>query len=164
MTLTAGTQTRLLLFLTIFVLVAIWEFAAPKRRLTVSKAGRWLSNPGIILLDSLIVKLLFPVAAMGVAAAALKNDWGLFHLLDLPLWLSLLLTVLILDLIIYFQHLLFHAVPLLWRLHMMHRADLDLDVSTGLRFHPIEMLLSMLIRIAAVAALGRRYLVCLSLR
>ncbi|MCK5194895.1 MAG: sterol desaturase family protein [Desulfobulbaceae bacterium] len=136
------------------LLVAVWEFAAPRRRLTVSKVGRWFNNLGIIFIDSLLVKLLFPVAAMGVAAAAHKNGWGLFNYLQIPAGLSVLMSVLILDLIIYLQHLMFHAVPVLWRLHMVHHADLDIDVTTGLRFHPIEIILSMLIKMMAMAALG----------
>ena len=132
----------------------LWEFAAPKRKLTVSRTGRWLNNTGIIFLDSLLVKLLFPVTAIGVAAAAHENGWGLLQYLQLPGWLSLVMSILFLDLIIYLQHLMFHAVPLLWRLHMIHHADLDIDVTTGLRFHPIEILLSMLIKMTVISALG----------
>ena len=154
MTASTEVQTRLLFFFAVLLLVAVWEYAAPRRRLTVSKSGRWFNNLGIIFLDSLLVKLLFPIAAMGVAAAAHKNGWGLFNYLQLPAWLSLCISILILDLIIYLQHLMFHAVPVFWRLHMVHHADLDFDVSTGLRFHPIEIILSMLIKMASVAALG----------
>ena len=154
MTTITETQIRILFFFAILLLVAVWEFAAPRRRLTVSKVGRWFNNLGIIFIDSLLVKLLFPVAAMGVAAAAHKNGWGLFNYLQIPAGLSVLMSVLILDLIIYLQHLMFHAVPVLWRLHMVHHADLDIDVTTGLRFHPIEIILSMLIKMTAVAALG----------
>jgi sterol desaturase/sphingolipid hydroxylase (fatty acid hydroxylase superfamily) len=148
------TQIRILFFFTILLLVAVWEFAAPRRRLTVSKVGRWFNNLGIIFIDSLLVKLLFPVAAMGVAAAAHKNGWGLFNYLQIPDGFSVLMSVLVLDLIIYLQHLMFHAVPVLWRLHMVHHADLDIDVTTGLRFHPIEIIVSMLIKMAAISALG----------
>jgi sterol desaturase/sphingolipid hydroxylase (fatty acid hydroxylase superfamily) len=148
------TQIRILFFFAILLLVAVWEFAAPRRRLTVSKVGRWFNNLGIIFIDSLLVKLLFPVAAMGVAAAAHKNGWGLFNYLQIPDGFSVLMSVLVLDLIIYLQHLMFHAVPVLWRLHMVHHADLDIDVTTGLRFHPIEIIVSMLIKMAAISALG----------
>ncbi len=113
-----------------------------------------MNNTGIISLDSLLVKLLFPVAAIGVAAAARENGWGLLQYLQLPGWLSLVISILFLDLVIYLQHLMFHAVPLLWRLHMVHHADLDIDVTTGLRFHPIEILLSMLIKMTIISALG----------
>lgn len=148
------TQLRLFFFIAIFVLVAGWEVAAPQRRLTVSKAGRWFNNLGIIFLDSLLLRLLFPLAGMGVAVAAQETGWGLLNLVDLPTWLTVLLAVLVLDLVIYLQHVMFHAVPALWRLHMVHHADLDFDVTTGLRFHPIEIILSMLIKMATVAALG----------
>ena len=154
MTTITETQIRILFFFAILLLVAVWEFAAPRRRLTVSKVGRWFNNLGIIFIDSLLVKLLFPVAAMGVAAAAHKNGWGLFNYLMIPDGFSVLMSVLVLDLIIYLQHLMFHAVPVLWRLHMVHHADLDIDVTTGLRFHPIEIIVSMLIKMAAISALG----------
>jgi sterol desaturase/sphingolipid hydroxylase (fatty acid hydroxylase superfamily) len=154
MTATTEIQARLLFFFAVLLLVATWEWLAPRRRLTVPKSGRWFNNLGIIFLDSLLVKILFPVAAMGIAAAAHGKGWGLFNSFQLPAWLALCLSILILDLIIYLQHLMFHAVPALWRLHMVHHADLDFDVSTGLRFHPIEIILSMLIKMAAVAALG----------
>ena len=145
---------RLVCFIGIFVLVALWEAAIPKRRLTISKTGRWANNLGIILLDSFLVKLLFPIAAMGVAAAAQHHGWGLLNTLQAPYLPAVIIGVLFLDMVIYFQHLMFHAVPALWRLHMVHHADLDIDVTTGLRFHPIEIILSMGIKMAAVAALG----------
>jgi sterol desaturase/sphingolipid hydroxylase (fatty acid hydroxylase superfamily) len=148
------TQLRLFFFIAILVLVAVWELASPQRRLTVSKAGRWFNNLGIIFLDSLLVRLIFPLATMGVAAAAQEAGWGLFNLVALPAWLTVLLAVLVLDLVIYLQHVMFHAVPALWRVHMVHHADLDFDVTTGLRFHPIEIIVSMLIKMATVAALG----------
>ncbi len=150
----SATELRLFFFIAILVLVALWEMAAPKRELRVAKAGRWFNNLGIIFLDSLLVRLLFPLVAMGVAVAAQAQGWGLFNLIDLPAWLSVLLAVLLLDLIIYLQHVMFHTLPILWRLHMVHHADLDLDVTTGLRFHPVEIIISMFIKMAAVAAIG----------
>ncbi len=154
MTTISETQIRFLFFFCILLLIAIWEFASPRRKPAVSKATRWFNNMGIIFIDTLLVKFLFPVTAIGIAAAAHKNGWGLFNYFQLPLGLSVALSVLVLDLIIYLQHLMFHAVPVFWRLHMVHHADLDFDVSTGLRFHPIEIILSMLIKMAAVAFLG----------
>ncbi len=148
------TEIRILFFFGIFLAVALWEGMSSKRRLTVAKAGRWFNNLGIILLNMLLLRFLFPIAAMGVAAVAQKNGWGLLNLVPLPGWISLLLAVLLLDFIIYLQHVLFHAVPLFWRLHMVHHADLDFDVTTGLRFHPVEIILSMLIKMATVAVLG----------
>lgn len=154
MTTATAMQIRVALFFAALLFVALWEVATPRRRLRVSKARRWFINLTLIGIDSLLLKLLFPVAAMGVAAAAQKNGWGLLNFFQFPAWSSLLLAVLLLDLVLYLQHVMFHAVPLLWRLHMVHHGDLDVDASTGLRFHPIEMMLSMLIKMAMVAALG----------
>ena len=123
-----------------------------RRPLTVSKKVRWFNNLGIIFLSSL--KLTVPVAATGVAVAAAAKGWGLFNSYDLSPWLTIPLSILLLDLVVYLQHLMFHATPILWRLHMVHHADLDLDVTSGLRFHPLEILLSMGIKMAVVAALG----------
>ena len=148
------TQIRITCFVVIMASIALWELIAPRRRLSVSKPERWFTNLSIIFLDSLFVKLLFPLAAVGVAVAAQNNNWGLFALLKLPGWLSVLAGALLLDLIIYLQHVMVHAVPLLWRLHMVHHADLDYDVTTGLRFHPLEILLSMGIKMVVVAGLG----------
>ncbi len=134
--------------------MALWELIAPRRRLTVSKWGRWGNNLGIILFDTVIVRLLMPAAAMGMAIAARQSGWGLLNYFHVSQGPAIFIGVLFLDLVIYLQHLMFHAVPLLWRLHMMHHADLDIDVTTGLRFHPIEILISMGIKIAAVAVIG----------
>jgi len=145
---------RLGFFLGVFFIVAIWELLSPRRVLTTSKTIRWTSNMGVVLIDTLVVRFLFPVMAINVAVMAGENGWGLLNNLDIPDWLSLIAGVLILDLIIYLQHVMFHAVPALWRLHMMHHADLDYDVTTGLRFHPLEIYISMGIKVAAIAALG----------
>ena len=138
----------------VFALMAAWEFLAPRRKLTVGRKPRWPNNLGILIVDAAAVRIIIPTAAVGVAALAAEKSWGLFHLIALPWWLAAVLGFLLLDFIIYAQHVVFHKVPLLWRLHRMHHADLDIDVSTGLRFHPIEILLSMLIKIAAVALFG----------
>jgi len=145
---------RLISFFSIFVIVALCELASPKRRLTVSKSGRWINNLGVILLDTLMVRLLMPATAVSVAMSAQRDGWGLINSFQIPTLPAVVIGLLALDCIIYLQHLMFHAVPLLWRLHMVHHADLDIDVSTGLRFHPVEILISMGIKIAAVAALG----------
>jgi sterol desaturase/sphingolipid hydroxylase (fatty acid hydroxylase superfamily) len=145
---------RLGFFFGFFILVAIWEVVSPRRVLNTSKTIRWISNMGVVLIDTMAVRLLFPVLAINVALMAQVNGWGLLNYLNMPYWLSVLMGVLILDLIIYLQHVMFHAVPVLWRLHMMHHADLDYDVTTGLRFHPIEIIMSMIIKLTAVAALG----------
>lgn len=145
---------RLGLFLGIFVLLAVWELLAPRRALTVSKTWRWMSNLGIVVLNSGLLRLLFPAAAVGVAAYADQHGWGLFNYAEVPFWLDVIASVVVLDFAIYLQHVTFHAVPALWRLHRMHHADLDLDVTTGTRFHPIEIILSMFIKFGVIAALG----------
>jgi sterol desaturase/sphingolipid hydroxylase (fatty acid hydroxylase superfamily) len=145
---------RIGFFFGVLIFMSVWELLWPRRILTMSKLVRWLSNLGIVVLDNALVRFLFPVLAIGVAATGQENHWGLLNNIQLPYWLSVGLGVLALDLVIYLQHVLFHAVPVLWRLHMMHHADLDFDVTTGLRFHPIEIIVSMLIKLSAVAAIG----------
>jgi len=141
-------------FISVFVLIAVWELAAPRRLLTTSKTVRWVSNLGITFLNPLVVHFLFPVLAVEMALKAHEMGWGLLNILELPHWFRLVIGVAVLDLIIYFQHVIFHAIPLLWRLHMVHHADLDFDVTTGLRFHPVEIVLSMGIKLSAVALIG----------
>ena len=138
----------------VFALMALWEWLAPRRHLTVGRRPRWPGNLGILAVDILAVRLLVPTAAVGVALIAGQHGWGLFALFGLPVWAAILLGVIALDLTIYTQHVVFHYVPLLWRLHRMHHADLDIDVTTGLRFHPLEILLSLAIKMVAVLALG----------
>jgi len=141
-------------FLGVFVLVALWEALAPRRPSRLTRAQRWPHNLGLIALNVGIVRLVAPGAAIAVAIAGEADGWGLFNVLALPSWAAILLGVVLLDLAIYFQHVLFHAVPVLWRLHRVHHADVDYDVTTGLRFHPIEILLSLGIKCAVIAALG----------
>lgn len=145
---------RLGCFFGVLALMAAWEVAAPRRVLAVAKGRRWAANLGVVALDTAVVRLLFPAAAVGMAAFAAQAGWGLFNYWAAPAWLALVISVIVLDLAIYLQHVMFHAVPLLWRLHRMHHADLDFDVTTGLRFHPLEIVLSMLIKFAVIAALG----------
>lgn len=145
---------RLSAFLSVLVAMMLWELAAPRRRLEIPRVIRWTNNLALVALDTAILRLAFPVLAVGLATMAETLGWGLFNRLDLPLWLAVLASILILDLAIYLQHVLFHAVPGLWRLHRMHHADLDFDATTGLRFHPVEILLSMLIKLAVVGAIG----------
>ena len=145
---------RLGFFVGVLVLMALWEALAPRRPWSVGRRIRWPSNLGIVVVDTLVARALFPAAAVGVALYAEQRGWGLFHVLELPYWLAVVLSVVVLDLVIYLQHVLFHAVPLLWRVHRMHHADLDFDVTTGLRFHPIEIVLSLVIKATVVAALG----------
>ncbi|MBV8827430.1 MAG: sterol desaturase family protein [Hyphomicrobiales bacterium] len=138
----------------VFALIALWEVLAPRRPWLVGRRGRWPHNLGIVVIDALAVRILIPAAAVGAALFAAGNGWGVFHALNLRLSVASLLGFLALDLAIYAQHVAFHKVPLLWRLHRLHHADLDIDVTTGVRFHPFEILISMLIKIAVVIALG----------
>jgi Sterol desaturase len=145
---------RLGFFFGVFAVMAAWELAAPRRRLTVSRALRWTSNLGLVFLNSLVLRLLFPAAAVGVAALAVERDWGLFNLVEVPFAVAVLLSVVAMDFVIWLQHVVFHAIPVLWRLHRVHHADLDYDVTTGARFHTIEIILSMLIKFATIVLLG----------
>jgi len=145
---------RLGAFFGILFIMAVWEVAAPRRALSIPKWRRWASNLGVVFLNSALLRLVFPVAAVGFAVLAQNQTWGLFNQHAVPSWFAVLASVVILDFAIYLQHVMFHAVPVLWRLHRMHHADLDFDVTTGARFHPIEILLSMLIKFAVIAVLG----------
>jgi sterol desaturase/sphingolipid hydroxylase (fatty acid hydroxylase superfamily) len=145
---------RLTAFAGVFAAMAAWESLAPRRHRQLERGTRWPGNIGIVILDTVLVRLVFPTTAVGVALVAEARGWGLFHALDLSAWAGVLLGVVALDLAIYLQHVLFHAVPALWRLHRMHHADLEIDVTTGARFHPIEILLSMGLKLGVVAALG----------
>jgi len=145
---------RLIAFIGVFAIIAFWESKRPCRPLKLNKLSRWLNNLGLVALNTIILRLVFPTAAVGIAALATENDWGLLNQYSLGVGLSLLISIIVLDLVIYFQHVLFHATPLLWRLHMVHHADMDYDVTTGLRFHPFEIILSMLIKFAAILVLG----------
>lgn len=145
---------RMGFFLGVLAAMALWEVAAPRRRREIPRLLRWSSNLGIVALDTLLVRLAFPLVAVGLALMAQERGWGLFNAFDMPFWLAFVLSLLALDLAIYLQHVMFHAVPGLWRLHRMHHADLEFDVTTGLRFHPVEILLSMAYKLAVVAALG----------
>ena len=145
---------RLSFFLGVLVVMALWEVAVPRRRMEIPRLLRWSNNLALVVVDTLVVRVAFPVAAVGFAALAHDNGWGLLNQFDLPGTVAFIIAILVLDLAIYFQHVLFHAVPALWRLHRMHHADLEFDVTTGLRFHPVEILLSMVIKLAVVMALG----------
>jgi sterol desaturase/sphingolipid hydroxylase (fatty acid hydroxylase superfamily) len=127
---------------------------APRRPLTTSKKLRWLNNLGITFLNPLLVRLIFPVLTVNMALRAQERDWGLLNNFDLPYWLDIVIGIIVLDLVIYLQHVMFHAIPLLLRLHMVHHADLDYDLTTGLRFHPIEIVLSMFIKLSMMVVLG----------
>ncbi len=145
---------RLGFFLGIFALIALWEIAAPRRSLSRPRWLRWYGNIGIVALNTVLVRLIFPLAPVGLALLAAERGWGLLNAVALPFWLEVALAVVVLDLVIYLQHVMFHAVPALWRLHRMHHADLDFDVTTGSRFHPVEIVLSVVLKLAAVVVIG----------
>jgi len=145
---------RLGFFGSVLLVMTLWELLAPRRRLTVRKAPRWTSNLGLVALNTVAGRLLMPITAVGTAMLAESRGWGLLHQVHWPTWLEVVLAALALDLAIYLQHVMFHAIPAFWRLHRVHHADLDFDVTTGLRFHTLEILLSALIKLAAVVVIG----------
>ncbi len=145
---------RLAVFASVLAAMALWELAAPKRRQEVPRLLRWSNNLALVAVDSILVRLAFPLTAAAFAGLMQQNGWGLFNFAGLPQWLSIILALLLLDLVIYGQHIVFHRVPILWRLHRMHHADTEIDVTTGLRFHPLEILLSMALKFIVVAAIG----------
>jgi sterol desaturase/sphingolipid hydroxylase (fatty acid hydroxylase superfamily) len=145
---------RLTAFAGVLAVMALWELLAPRRRLTAARRVRWVSNLGLVTINTLAARLVLPLSAVGVARLAQERGWGLLANIDLPAWLAVALAIVALDLVLYLQHVLFHAVPALWRLHMVHHADLDFDVTTGIRFHTLEILLSLGIKTAAVVLLG----------
>jgi sterol desaturase/sphingolipid hydroxylase (fatty acid hydroxylase superfamily) len=145
---------RIAAFAGIFALMALWEALAPRRPLSIGRSRRWPSNLGIVALDTLLLRLFFPTAAVGTALAGEARGWGILAEIGISGWLAVVIAIVVLDFAVYLQHVLFHAVPALWRLHRMHHADLDFDVTTGNRFHPIEILLSMAWKLTIVAALG----------
>jgi len=151
---THETALRLGMFLGVLIVVGLAEAAFPRRARQQSRISRWSINLTMVALGALAIRLLIPLAAVGAAMIAEARGIGLFNLLNWPAWAGILLSVMLLDLAIYAQHVAFHRVPVLWRLHRMHHSDLELDVTSGLRFHPIEYLLSMLIKITVVMALG----------
>src|SRR3989454_5551431 len=145
---------RLAAFVAVFAAVALWEALAPRRRRSFERGARWPHNLGLLLVDVAFMRVLAPGAAVAVAMTAAGSGWGLLNALALPGWAAIAAGIALLDLAIYFQHVMFHAVPALWRLHRVHHADLDFDVTTGARFHPIEILISTAIKCAAIAVLG----------
>jgi sterol desaturase/sphingolipid hydroxylase (fatty acid hydroxylase superfamily) len=145
---------RLASFFGIFALMAVWELMAPRRPLMASRVSRWPTNLSIVVLNTITARLFFSTSAVGAAVLAAQNQWGVLNLVDWPNWVKVVAALVAMDFVLYLQHVVFHAVPALWRLHMMHHADLDVDVTTGARFHPIEIVLSMLIKLAAIAVTG----------
>lgn len=145
---------RLGTFVGVLLIMAIWEAILPRRRPANGRAVRWFSNISLVAINALAIRLVFVLGLTGIALDFQSRGWGLFNNVALPAWLEIAAAFLLLDLIIYGQHVVLHHVPILWRLHMVHHADPDFDVTTGLRFHTLEIILSMLIKIAAIALLG----------
>jgi len=145
---------RLGVFVAVFAAVALWETMAPRREQVFGRRMRWPHNLGLLLIDVILLRVIAPGAAIAVALTAEASGWGLLNAVALPAWIAFPLGVVLLDLAIYFQHVTFHAVPALWRLHRVHHSDLEFDVTTGIRFHPVEILVSMMVKCAAVAAIG----------
>jgi len=145
---------RISCFGLVLALVAAWEIIAPRRPLTDSKPRRWFANLALVIIDTAAVRLLLPLLPVGMAVLAAEQGRGLLPGLPLPFWAKIAVAVIVLDFVIYLQHVLFHFIPILWRLHRLHHSDLDLDVTTGSRFHPLEIIISMGIKLAAVALLG----------
>jgi sterol desaturase/sphingolipid hydroxylase (fatty acid hydroxylase superfamily) len=145
---------RLAFFLGIFAAMALWEALAPRRKRRFPRKSRWAANLALLAIDVAALRVLAPGAAIAVALAGEAHGWGLLHGIGAPAWIAIPAAVALLDLAIYFQHVMFHAVPTLWRLHRVHHADLDFDVTTGTRFHPVEILISTGVKCAAVAAIG----------
>jgi sterol desaturase/sphingolipid hydroxylase (fatty acid hydroxylase superfamily) len=145
---------RLGSFAGVLLLMAVAERFLPRRAHHHSKPLRWVNNLGLVVFNTLVIRVVVPTTAVAVAVLAQERGWGVFNNLDLPAWAAVLVSIIALDLVIYLQHVLFHAAPILWRLHKVHHADLDFDASTGLRFHTLEILLSLGLKLAAVCLLG----------
>lgn len=145
---------RLSVFLAAFAVFAMWEYIAPKRTLIQNKSKRWFHNIAMVVCSTVVVRILFPAAAIGMAYLVEQSQWGFSYYFHTPFWFSVLISFILLDLTIYFQHAMFHVLPIFWRFHRVHHSDLDFDVTTGLRFHPGEVLLSIFIKLTAIVALG----------
>lgn len=148
---------RLSVFAVVLILVAFGEIISPRRPLQENKQQRWLTNLSLVVIDTAAARFLLPILPVAAAQLTLEHHWGILNVLPVPFWLKALSSFIILDFIIYLQHLLFHYTPLLWRLHRMHHTDLDLDVTSGNRFHPLEIIISMVIKISAIVLIGAPY-------
>lgn len=145
---------RLGVFAGIFVLMALLETALPRKRRVQPRGPRWLTNLGLVVTGTVLLRISMPILAIGMALVAAQNGWGLLAMVELPLWAEIVIAFLLLDLLIYAQHVAFHKVPLFWRFHKIHHADRDLDVTSGVRFHPVEAVLSMLWKLLCIVAIG----------
>jgi len=145
---------RIAAFLGILSLMACWEVIAPRRQSQTPKSTRWIINLAMSLTNSILLRLVFVSGAMGAALLAVQEGWGLLQILNWPMWSEVIVAIVILDLVVYAQHILFHKMPVLWRLHQVHHSDMEVDVTTGVRFHPVEIAISMLIKIGTIMLVG----------
>ena len=145
---------RLGFFVGILLVMALWETLNPKRPWKLKRGFHWLNNLGLVIFNTALLRILFPAAAVGMAVLAEQKGWGLLGLWDMPFTIKVIVSIVFLDFMIWLQHVVVHAIPALWMLHRVHHADLDYDVTTGLRFHPLEIILSMLIKFAVIIFLG----------
>ena len=151
---THETTVRMGFFFGVLILMAVWEVLAPRRAANVSKIVRWGNNLGLVVFNSVLLRLVFPTAAVGVTIFASEHSWGLLNYVQLPSVAAVAISIVVMDFVIYVQHILMHTIPALWRLHRVHHADLDYDFTTGVRFHPLEIIVSMLIKFSAILILG----------
>ncbi len=145
---------RLSVFAGIFILMAVLETAFPRKERTQNRSKRWVTNWSLVIIDTLALRVFVPILAVGFAGIATQKGWGLFNIWTGPIWLELILSIIILDMLIYAQHVASHHIPVLWRFHKVHHVDRDIDVTTGARFHPIEIVVSMAFKILCVIVLG----------
>ncbi len=145
---------RLSSFIGLYALLTLWEISSPKRKLEHARRLRWVSNFGLIIISSILIRFIFPTAAVGISLLVEQNHWGLLYYFELPYIIHFIAAFVLMDLSLYFQHVMFHALPLFWRFHRVHHTDLDFDITTGLRFHPFEMVISILIKFMTITALG----------
>lgn len=148
------TGIRLGIFAGVLALMALLEAAFPKKQRAQGRGSRWITNLSLIVIDSVALRLALPIFAIGVSVIAADKGWGLLNLLAWPAWIEIIIAIVLLDMLIYWQHVASHRLPLLWRLHKVHHADRDIDVTTGVRFHPIEIIFSMLYKMVCIVILG----------
>ncbi len=145
---------RLGVFLSVFVVLAVLELLIPRRRLRYSKLQRWASNIGLSIFNTIFLRIIIPVAGVGAALLAAEKGWGLLNQIELPTLPGSILFLLIFDVTIYWQHRIYHLVPVLWRFHRVHHTDMDYDFTTGSRFHPVSILISTLIKAGLILLMG----------
>jgi len=145
---------RIGIFIGLIVILLLIEIVIPKRKLSEKRSLRWVSNLGIFIVDSVLTRVLVIVGGLAAASYAAKMGWGLLNIISLPGWAVLIITILALDFAVWLQHVMSHRWAWFWRLHRMHHSDLDIDVTTALRFHPLEIFISLIYKSAVIIALG----------